>query len=77
MSALLEQVREYRRLPIPAVAREIRRAAHVSQDAVACELGVHRVTVARWETGTRSPRGPLRLAYAKLLSDLQREVLSW
>jgi len=77
MDDLLREVHEARRLPPPATAREIRRAAGLTQPQVATELGVHRVTLARWELGTRSPRGPLRLRYAKLLSDLQREVLSW
>ena len=70
-SALAEQVRAARRLPSPAVARAIRDAAGVSQQQLADELGVNRVTVARWELGERTPRGELRLRYTDLLDELQ------
>lgn len=73
VSALIEHVRAARRLPPPAVARAIRDAANVSQQQIADELGVNRVTIARWELGTRSPRGELRLRYIELLEQL-REV---
>lgn len=43
----------------------------MTQDRLATELGVNRVTVARWELGEREPRGNLRLAYAELLRQLQ------
>lgn len=76
MGTLVEVVGKARRLPPPATARAIRRAAGVSQARLAVELGVHRVTVARWELGTRTPSGRHRLAYVELLEDLRREVLS-
>jgi transcriptional regulator with XRE-family HTH domain len=60
-----------RRLVSPKLARAIRLAAGVSQEAVAEELGVHRVSVARWESGERSPRGRVLLRYAGLLRRLQ------
>jgi transcriptional regulator with XRE-family HTH domain len=41
---------------------------------MANELGVHRVTVARWEAGRRRPRGQLLHAYAQLLDALQQEM---
>jgi transcriptional regulator with XRE-family HTH domain len=72
---LTEEVLRSRRLPPPAVARAIRHEAGVSQHRLAVELGVHRVTVARWELGMRVPRGSLRLRYADALNELQREVL--
>jgi DNA-binding transcriptional regulator YiaG len=56
------------------LARAIRQAAEVSQERMAGELGVHRVTVARWETGRRRPRGPLLHAYVALLDALQQET---
>jgi DNA-binding transcriptional regulator YiaG len=74
MSALAEQVKQARRLPPPAVARAIRDAAEVSQQAVADELHVHRVSVARWELGQRMPRGKLRLRYIDLLDELREAV---
>jgi DNA-binding transcriptional regulator YiaG len=76
VTQLIDEVRRIRRLPSPPMAREIRRAAAVSQSRLAAELGVHRVTVTRWELGTRAPRGEVRLAYAALLEDLRHEVLT-
>jgi transcriptional regulator with XRE-family HTH domain len=74
MTELLEEVRRARRLPPPALARAIREAAGVSQQRVADELGVHRVSVARWELGRRRPRGQLLVAYNDLLDALRRET---
>jgi DNA-binding transcriptional regulator YiaG len=72
---LTERVKQARRLPPPTVARAIRDAVGVSQQEVADELGVHRVSVARWETGSRVPKGALRLAYIDLLDQL-RELIA-
>ena len=72
MSALLDEVRESLSLPRPDVARQIREAAGVSQARLAGELGVHELTVHRWETGARTPQGSHRRAYARLLADLDR-----
>jgi DNA-binding transcriptional regulator YiaG len=74
MSALSEEVRLARQLPPPLLAREIRRAAGVSRQRLADELGAHVVTVARWERGTRSPRAGVRVRYAAILAEL-REVV--
>ncbi|MGO8873383.1 MAG: helix-turn-helix transcriptional regulator [Acidimicrobiales bacterium] len=77
MSDLLAEVRDALALPPPAVARAIREAADVTQERMAAELGVHRVTVARWEQdGGRSPRGELRARYARLLRELQGVIAS-
>jgi transcriptional regulator with XRE-family HTH domain len=73
MSALIEEVRSRRRLPPPSVAQAIRKAAGVTQARLAEELGVHPVTVARWEAGSRHPVGETRDRYAALLEQL-REV---
>jgi DNA-binding transcriptional regulator YiaG len=73
-SALVQQVKAARRLPPPAIARAIRDEAGVSQQAIADELGVGRVTIARWELGTRVPRGELRLAYIRVLDELRDAV---
>jgi DNA-binding transcriptional regulator YiaG len=72
MSALLEEVRESLSLPAPDVARQIREAAGVSQARLAGELGVHELTVQRWEAGTRTPHGELRRAYGRLLAELDQ-----
>jgi transcriptional regulator with XRE-family HTH domain len=71
VSQLIQEVRRSRALPRPALARAIREAAGVSQTRLAAELGVHRMTIARWEAGTRSPRNSQRAAYAKVLAELQ------
>lgn len=71
MSALIEQVKAARRLPPPAIAKAIRDAADVSQQQLADELHVNRVTIARWESGVRTPRGELRLRYVELLEQLR------
>jgi DNA-binding transcriptional regulator YiaG len=67
---LLTEVRESLSLPLPRVRREIRQAAGIPQSRIAAELGVHVLTVHRWEAGTREPRGELRLGYARLLRAL-------
>jgi DNA-binding transcriptional regulator YiaG len=72
MSDLIEEVRVSRSLPPPALAREVRRAAGVSRPRMAEALGVHPVSVARWERGSRAPRGARRLKYAALLAELAR-----
>jgi DNA-binding transcriptional regulator YiaG len=54
------------------MARAIRESAGVSQARLAAELGVHRMTVVRWESGARSPRSDQRAAYAALLAELQK-----
>ena len=71
---LAEQVRAARRLPPPGIARAIRDAAGVSQQQMADELGINRVSLARWELGTRAPRGELRLRYIELLDELKDAV---
>lgn len=74
--SLIDEVRASRRLPTPAVARMIREEAGVTQEALAAELGVHRVTLARWEAGTCAPRAAFRAQYARLLDELRRELAS-
>jgi transcriptional regulator with XRE-family HTH domain len=72
---LVERVRAARRLPSPVAARAIRIDAGVTQRELANELGVDRVTVARWELSERTPRGELRLRYAQLLEQLREATL--
>lgn len=74
MDELLAEVRAHVRLPEPEDARAIRLRAGVAQTRLAQELGVDRVTVARWERGTRHPRGRLLEKYVELLEMLEREV---
>jgi transcriptional regulator with XRE-family HTH domain len=70
MTALVDQARAARRLPSPAGAKAIRLGVGVTQQQLADELGVDRVTVARWESGKRTPRGELRLRYIAVLETL-------
>jgi DNA-binding transcriptional regulator YiaG len=63
----LAQVRELLR---SGRARAIRERANVSIRELADSLEVHEATVARWESGARSPRGPIALRYAELLRAL-------
>ena len=70
MSALTALVRERRPLD-PATARAIRMAAGISQVELAQELGIHPVTVARWEAGTRRPDARLLPRYRALLDELR------
>jgi transcriptional regulator with XRE-family HTH domain len=76
MATLIEEVRLAVLLPEPPVRMAIRRRARVSRERMAAELGVQPLAVARWERGTRNPRGELRLRYAKLLSLLDEIVTS-
>ena len=50
--------RKGRRGKLADELREARRLAGISQDTAALQLGVARVTIARWETGAFRPRGP-------------------
>ena len=72
MSALVREIEIRRQLPSRALARAIREEAGVSQKRMAEELGVHPVTVARWELGTRRPRGRTLKAYVEVLAALRQ-----
>lgn len=71
-TTLIDEARARRELPRPALARAIREAAGASQDAIARELGVTRMTICRWEAGTFKPSGDRLIAYATLLRELQQ-----
>lgn len=71
MSHLVEKLSQGRRLPPPGMRKAIREAAGASQQGLAEELRVHRVTVARWESGARRPRGALLQSYIELLAELK------
>ena len=72
MSALLDEVRQSLALPGPNVARQIREAAGVSRARFATELGVHEITVQRWEAGLHAPQGDVRRTYGRLLAELDQ-----
>lgn len=74
--SLIDEVQAARSLPPPREAAAIRRAGRITQERLAEELGVHAMTVARWEAGRRIPRGAVRVAYARLLGEISRAVAS-
>lgn len=59
-----------RQLPAPAVARAIRVAAHLTQEELAREIGVDRVTLARWEAGRRRPQSLMAERYGRALAEI-------
>ena len=61
-------------LPSPEVCRSLRLASGLTEEQVGELVGADRATVARWELGTRTPRGQLRERYAAVLSELRRIV---
>lgn len=59
-------------LPAPARRKQIRVNARVTHQRVAEELGVHRITVLRWEKGASEPGPRVRARYAELLCAMER-----
>lgn len=59
-----------RRLAKSGAARAIRVGQDVSLAEMGSSLGVGPATIYRWESGQRSPRGELALAYASALDAL-------
>ena len=76
MGALIEEAALAVSLPGPAARMAIRRRTHVSRERMTAELGCHVISVARWERGTRNPRGDLRIRYARLLRLLNEVATS-
>lgn len=68
---LANKIRARRGLPAPALRRVIRESAGATQEDIAAEVGVNRVTVSRWESGQREPSGLRLVRYSALLRDLQ------
>jgi DNA-binding transcriptional regulator YiaG len=71
---IIEEARRRRSLPTPSEQRAIRKRAGLSQADVGEALGVGRLTVHRWETGTHEPTRRIRLEYIELLERLKAEV---
>lgn len=74
VDAVLRRARQRRHLPPPPVRQMLRQQLGLSQREVAELLDVTRVSVSRWETGERTPRGELLLRYLELLGRLAREL---
>ncbi len=60
-------------LPFPARLKQLRRAAGLTQPALARLLGVTRDTVSRWETGVYSPTWRMVEALAEALGVRPRD----
>lgn len=73
MPTMIEKARASARLPLPAVARYIRKSARVTQAELADDIGVHRITLDRWEHGAAVPRGSNLVHYVASLDKL-REI---
>lgn len=74
MMGVVEQVRLQLRLPAPDEARAILTEAGLSHGRVAEHLGVDRVTVGRWLSGERRPRGENLQCWVELLDLIQEEL---
>lgn len=71
ISELLREVRERPTLPPPEMRRAIRKAAGITQARLAGALGVHEITLLRWEHGSHEPRGEHLVAYARALEEMR------
>jgi len=74
VKSLLSQVQARKSLPSVPVRKAIRVAAGASVAAVAAACGVYEMTVIRWETGERTPRGENLERYVEVLRLLQDAV---
>jgi DNA-binding transcriptional regulator YiaG len=72
----IESAKMRRALPHPRACRTLREAAGVSQAAIAAAVGVSRVTVTRWENGSRSPAPRHLTSYLRVVNDLALELVS-
>ncbi len=70
--ALLERARAIAQLPAPRQRRLIREQAGCSQREIAAALGVHTMTVNRWERDMVRPRGSGAIRYIDLLRQLEQ-----
>ncbi len=66
--------RARRRLPEPALARDIRVRAGISVDRLAKELGVTWTTIQKWESGRTRPHGDRLVKYVEALELMKREL---
>lgn len=69
MSTAFDLVR-VRRMVATGVARQIRMESGLSQAELANAVGVHKMTVHKWEHHNQRPRGEAALRYAAVLDEL-------
>lgn len=70
INALIDRARVARRLPEPPYRRLLRHRAGLTQAALSKAVGRDRSTVAKWEAGTRTPRGTDLANYIAVLDRL-------
>jgi transcriptional regulator with XRE-family HTH domain len=73
-AAIQEKLAEAKRRPSPSVARALRLEARLSQQLVAEAIGVHRVTLARFELGRQRLRPQATRRLAELLDEIKEAV---
>jgi transcriptional regulator with XRE-family HTH domain len=72
MTTSAERLQTLRERTTSGQAREIRKAARLTQSDIARSVGVTFSTLSRWESGERLPRGEAALRYAALLDRLAK-----
>lgn len=72
----LEQARLRRLLPEPEMRRYLRQRLGLSQQQLAEALEVDRVTITRYESGTRDPSARILRDYLEVLGVLGEEVVA-
>jgi DNA-binding transcriptional regulator YiaG len=72
---VIARARARKRLPPPAMRRQLREQAGVSQTEIAAVVGVSRECVSLWESQPRMPRGQNLERYLAFLERLARESL--
>lgn len=75
LTVAMQRARRRGQLPPPAVRRHLRERVGISQRDLATAIGVDRVSVSRYESGSRSPRGAIVDRYLVVLDRLAREGL--
>ena len=74
-AAIQEKLSEAKHRPSPSVARALRLEANLSQQIVAEAVGVHRVTLARFELGRQHLRPQAAKRLAEILDEIQATVV--
>lgn len=74
MTHTVEDINELRGLMDTGRARKIREAAGLSRAALAVDLEVDALTIARWEGGVSTPRRGNALRYLRLLRRIERQA---
>lgn len=72
--AKAERLARAKQMAADGTARRIRLANRLAQRDIGLAVGVDTSTVARWENGTRVPRGDAAWRYADLLARLEQKA---